>query len=32
MSLAQFSALLLFIGAVSFVIGAGINLWLAFHP
>lgn len=32
MTLTQVSAVLLFFGAVSFVIGAGINLWLAFHP
>lgn len=31
MSLQAVSAVLLFIGAVSFVVGAGINLWLVLH-
>lgn len=31
MTLQVFSAVLLFVGAVSFVIGAGINLWLVLH-
>lgn len=31
MSIAQLSAVLLFAGAVCFVIGAGINLWISFQ-